>query len=277
MFKNLSPGAVGLSGALCDLMPLAKGAGFEGIDPRLGSEASEVRELYERHGMQVGCVGFPVDFRGEEAPYEAGLAALPAFAESARAVGVTRCATWLKPCSDELPYEEHFDMHVRRLRPAARILNDHGIRFGLEFVGPKTCRDGHPYAFIHTLEQVLELCVAIGTPNMGLLLDCWHWYTSGATLADLEPLTDGQIVQVHVNDAPAGVPLEEQIDSVRDLPGATGVIDSAGFLGALRSMGYTGPVTPEPFCRRLQSLESVEKARTVGAAMQRIWELAGLR
>ena len=38
---------------------------------------------------------------------------------------------------------------------------------------------------------------------------------------------------------------------MRRLPGATGVIDIAGFLQTLREIGYDGPVTPEPFEKRL--------------------------
>jgi len=42
-----------------------------------------------------------------------------------------------------------------------------------------------------------------------------------------------------------------QVDSVRALPGETGVIDIAGFLQALHAIGYSGPVTPEPFKKEL--------------------------
>ena len=75
---------------------------------------------------------------------------------------------------------QNFAFHRDRLRPAAQILADKGISLGLEFLGPKTLRDGKPFEFIHTIEGMLELCDAIGTGNVGLLLDAWHWYTSGA-------------------------------------------------------------------------------------------------
>ena len=88
-------------------------------------------------------------------------------------------------------------------------------------------------------------------PNVGLLLDCWHWYTSHGTLDDLKRLTAEQVVYVHVNDAPAGIPVDEQQDMVRALPGETGVIDIVGFLQTLRAIGYDGPVTPEPFKKEL--------------------------
>ena len=79
---------------------------------------------------------------------------------------------------------------------------------------------------------------------------CWTAGTGTRRAAQsptLKALTPAQVVYVHVNDAPAGVPIDEQMDGVRALPGETGVIDIAGFLKALQGIGYDGPVTPEPF------------------------------
>jgi sugar phosphate isomerase/epimerase len=85
------------------------------------------------------------------------------------------------------------------------------------------------------------------------------------------------VVYVHVNDAPAGVPVDEQVDNVRALPGETGVIDIAGFLQALQAIGYDGPVVPEPFKQELNTLPSDEaRLQTVGTAMATIFRRAGL-
>ena len=111
---------------------------------------------------------------------------------------------------------------------------------------------------------------------MGLLLDSWHWYTAHESVDDLKRLDNSLIVQVHVNDAPAGVPVDEQVDNVRGLPGETGVIDIAGFLGALQAMGYDGPITPEPFSTELPAMSRDDAGRTIGKAMADIWAQAGL-
>ncbi len=87
-----------------------------------------------------------------------------------------------------------------------------------------------------------------------------------------------QVVYVHVNDAPAGIDVDEQMDLVRDLPGATGVLDIVGFLHALRDIGYDGPVTPEPFKKELKDLPSdAERLQVVNASMDQIFQQAGLR
>ena len=160
------------------------------------------------------------------------------------------------------------------MRPAA-ILAEHGIRLGLEFLGPKTLRDGHPHAFIHTVQGMLELCDAVG-PNAGLLLDAWHWYTSGHDPADLELLSNQNVVDVHVNDAPTGIPIDEQVDGVRCLPGNTGVVDLDTFLGALTRIGYDGPVVVEPFYAPLRAMTADDAVRTMAEALAKVWREAGL-
>jgi hydroxypyruvate isomerase len=154
--------------------------------------------------------------------------------------------TWIMPCSNDRPMEENRKFHVERFKPIADILHQHGCSFGLEFIGPKTLRDTQKYPFVYRMGEMLDLGAEIG-PNVGLLLDAWHWYTSGGTLADLYKLEPEQVVYVHVNDAPEGVPLDKHIDNQRCLPGATGVIDIGGFLRTLKEIGYDGPIVPEPF------------------------------
>lgn len=97
--------------------------------------------------------------------------------------------------------------------------------------------------------MALELFDAVDCPNVGLLFDCYYRYTSHGTFAELDELA----VYVHINDAGAGVTVDEQLDDVRQLPGSTGVIDVNGFLRALARIAYDGPVGVEPFDRWLAS------------------------
>jgi sugar phosphate isomerase/epimerase len=123
---------------------------------------------------------------------------------------------------------------------------------------------------------MLDLCSTIGTGNVGLLLDAWHWYTSHGTIQLLRNLRAENVVYVHINDAPKGIPVDEQIDNVRELPGATGVIDLVGFLTSLQKIGYDGPVTPEPFNKRVNEMAASEAARVTYEALAGVWRGAGL-
>lgn len=271
MFSCMAPWNIGIKQPWEQCLELAVAGGFEGIDPVLDATrgGDYYREQYNKWGLKVGGTSLPVDFRGEEQQYERQLAALPAFADLARQVGISRVYMWVMSFHDTMDYATNLAFHVERLTPCARVLCDHGIRLGLEFLGPRSLRVGHRYPFIRTMEQMLDMCRMIG-PNCGLLLDLWHWYTSLGTVQDIEALTNGQVVYVHVNDAPAAVNVDQQADQVRCLPGSTGVIDTAGFMGALRKIGYDGPLVPEPFDRQLSQMPPQEAARMAGESMRKI-------
>jgi sugar phosphate isomerase/epimerase len=285
MYTALSPHAIRVPVKnLDEALSAAKTGGFAGVEfgaqevaQRVESEGMEaVRALFSSAGLQPAGFGLPVDWRGSEESWQKGLAELPRLAQAAAAIGGTRTSTWIMPCSNDRPYEENRRFHIERFTPIAGILADHGILLGLEFIGPKTLRDSQKYPFISTLEDMVALGQEIG-PNVGLLLDCWHWYTSRGTVEAIRALKPEQVAYVHVNDAPAGVDIDAQVDNVRALPGETGVIDIVGFLHALRDIGYTGPVVPEPFKKELADLPSDQaRLETVGASMTRIFTLAGL-
>ena len=284
MFRSLSPGAIGISASLSESMELAKAAGFQGLSISIGGLAKLVEEksvdyvkgLFEDAGLRMGAWGLPVDWRGDEAAMEQGLERLHAQAKVAQSLGCTRLATWILPFSEDKPFKENFDWHASKFRPIGEVLSEYGCQLGLEFIGPKTMREGKKYEFIHTMEGMLELCDRIGTGNIGLLLDAWHWYTSHGTMDDLRKLTVDQVVHVHINDAPTGIPIDEQVDNVRRLPGETGVIDLVGFLKCLDYIGYQGPVMPEPFSERVKTMPPLEAARTTGELLLKVWEAAGL-
>ncbi len=287
MFKCLSPGAIGIRGlSLPEAIELAQRAGFEGLDFSIREAATlaeahgvdYVRDLFERAGVRPGNWGLPVAWNRDD-QWEQDLEGLPRLAELARDLGCPRTATWCPPGSDERDFEENFAWHVERFRPIAEILNAYGCRFGIEFIGPKTSRTPYKYPFIYTLEGMMELAEAIGTGNMGLLLDAWHLYTSGGSVDDLDKITARDIVVVHVNDAPAGVARDAQIDHVRCLPMETGVIDLAALMRKLDAMGYDGPVIPEPFSQRINTIASqdaLRAAQLTAEAMDGLWQAGGL-
>ena len=272
MYKNLAAGCIGIQLPWEETLALAAANGFEGVDVPLDLATSPkaVKKALAKHGLRPGGTGLSVDFRGDDAAFRETVAELDAKAAYAAAVGCTRFYTWILPASNERPFEENYRLHAARLGQCADILAAHGCRLGLEFVGPKTSRVGAKHEFIYTLGGMLELCADVG-PNAGLLLDSWHWYVSHGTLDDLATLTDATVVYVHVNDAPEGIPIDEQQDGVRRLPGETGVEDITGFMTALTRIGYTGPVTPEPFVRELADLPPAEAARVAAEAMNKIW------
>lgn len=278
MYPNLSAGAIGVKATLEEQVQLAARYGFKGtdLDLRQAEELGipQTRDLYASHGLHMGGWGLPVEFRKDDRTFKDTLLELPRWAGIAEELGCTRCSTWVPSGSDERPFDEQFRLMRGRFRDVAMILSDHGCRLGLEFIGPKTFREQFAHEFIHTLSGMLEMADAVGTGNVGVLLDAWHWYTSGGTLEQLRALANDQVVYVHINDAPAGIKRDEQIDNVRTLPMATGVIDLPAFLQALDAIGYDGPVTTEPFDASLAKLSADEAVEATKQAMEKAWQAA---
>ena len=62
------------------------------------------------------------------------------------------------------------------------------------------------------------------------------------------------MIACDLEDAPAGIPIDELTDAPRALPGTTGVIDLKTFLGALLQIGYDGPVQVEPMLAEFRTM-----------------------
>jgi len=272
----LACGMIGVSADPRQLLDWASQHGFESIEPPSSflagaSEAAlgEYRDAMAARKIVWGAAGLPVDFRGADAAFDGGMKSLPHLARSLERAGVTRVATWLTPGHKTLTYLANFRLHVKRLREVSRVLGDHGIRLGLEYVGPKTSWTAHRFPFIHTMAEMKDLIADIGRDNVGFLLDSWHWHTAQETAADLLTLRANDVVMCHINDAPANVPVAQQVDNRRELPCATGVIDLRAFLEALVTLGYDGPVACEPFNQELRKLPPDQILGTVAAAMKK--------
>jgi sugar phosphate isomerase/epimerase len=282
MSIHLSCGALGVKASLPEAIDYAARYGFDVVDADgryLGDlpQPDLTRLLDGMRAKNVGwaMAGFPTDFRKDDAAFSESLKTLPAFAAGLERAGVKRVTTWISPNSADLTYMENLRTHARRLREAAGILKDHGIRFGLEYVGPKTSWSTRRFPFVHTMAEMKELMAEIDRPNVGFVLDSWHWYTAGETKKDLLTLRADQVVSVDLNDAPAGIPVDQQVDGKRELPAATGVIDVAGFLGALKAIGYDGPVRAEPFNDAVRKMAPAEALAATKAALEKAFAQIG--
>jgi len=274
MYTCLNPGNIGLQISWEECLPLAKASGFEGIDIPIDPQhpASYYRDLLACYDLKPGGMALPFTPADEDAKIVAGLQNLPAICARAQEIGQTRFYIWIVPFSDTLDRKANFKLHAERLGKTAKIMKDFGCSLGLEFIGPKTLRPGHRYCFLRTMDEMLDLCEAVGE-NTGLLLDAYHWWTSLGVVDDLLRLENRQVVYVHINDGQPGLAVDEQLDLVRCLPGETGKIDIAAFLNALRKIQYDGPVVPEPFEKKLHSLTPSEAVKVVADATHKVWKL----
>jgi sugar phosphate isomerase/epimerase len=276
MTLSLSPGAIGVKADQRETIRLAAKHGFTAVEPfpqfLAGLDDPAREELLadlKTKSLVWGAAGLPVDFRGEDARFEQGLAELPRLAAALQRCGATRVGTWISPGHNTLDYDANFERHRERLAKVAKILKDHGLRFGLEYVGTPSLRARSAHPFVHNLSGTRKLISAIGTGNVGLILDSWHWWTAGDTEAALLELRNEDMVAVDLNDAPAGLSLEQQQDGQRELPAATGVIPVKKFLEALRQIDCDAPIRAEPFNKVLNAMENEEACAATIAALRK--------
>jgi len=276
-YSNL---AIGLLGPFHQTLPatvdLAIKYGFEGVDPNADYFASlsddDLKRLLDKmqaNNLKFGAAGLPVDFRRDEASFSDTLKKLPETADSLKRAGVTRVSTWFAPASNQLTYLQNFRQHAYRMRECALILADRGQRLGFEYVAPRSSRARAKLPFIHCMAEMKELIAAVGTDNVGFRLDSWHWFNAEETAKDILSLHNSDIVTVDLNDAPAGLTLDQYNDGQRELPAATGVIPVKSFLDALVQIGYDGPIQAEPNNMDLRAAPMDQALADTSAAMKK--------
>lgn len=281
MTINLVCGAIGVEARTqADVNALAVKHGFQSVEALGGELAGMSRTQLEdllgsmkQNRIVFGACGLSVDFRGSEEGFQGSLRQFKSVAAGLERAGVDRVNTWLSPSSRDLTYIRNFRQHADRLRQVAQVLKDHGQRLGLEYVGTHTLLVRGKYPFIHTLGETRDLIAEIGTGNVGLVLDSWHWWQAGDSGEDIQSLTNHDIIAADLNDAPKGRKKNEQIDSQRELPMATGEIDVATFLNAMNRVGYDGPVRAEPFNAPLRAMDNDAACAATSQAMKKAFAL----
>jgi sugar phosphate isomerase/epimerase len=282
MYKSLNTGNVNIkTNGFEETLALARKYGFGAVSYSPGSLKAEGIDIFQaldlmgQYGVIISDFGLPVQITSKD-KFNESFPLLEQIVRAASKLGVLRCCTWMLSFSNDFEYAENFKRHTDMFRLIAEVLNEYNILFGVEFLGPKAILHSGKYPFIHTLEQLMELCDAVGTGNMGALLDAHHCYCSGLKGGEFAKYirNEREIVLVHLNDDAPGIPLEEIKDSPRYYPGETGGggNDIRGFMAALQQLKYTGPVVAEPFSETLKALSDSEQiAKIIAESIDSVW------
>ena len=271
---------VSLNGALTagknvgwpDFARLAARTGYGGVDWSLGPAQAEGLErtkalfadLHIKPTITNLPMARPLPFGGEEASFQAALGKLADDAAFGAGIGCRKMMVVLPP-TGPAPKAEYRKVVRDRIAAVSEVLQKSNTRLGLEFLGVLQFRAGRadgppPNPFIWTLPETLALAKDCG-PNIGVILDVWHWHHSGGTTADILATEASRIVHLHISDAKP-MPPEAVRDNMRVMPGE-GVIDLVGFLRALKTIGYADGVSPEPL-GRVPAEMSAEDAAKLG-------------
>ncbi|MCJ7471532.1 MAG: sugar phosphate isomerase/epimerase [Actinobacteria bacterium] len=98
---------------------------------------------------------------------------------------------------------------------------------------------------MNTFRQCYDIIEAVDRNNVGIVIDCFHFYPNGSRLEDLEKADPDKIFVFHIDDS-TDLPLEKLQDSDRVWPG-DGIIPLDKILGALKKIGFNGVATIELF------------------------------
>ena len=271
------PGSIGVKANQGRSIELAAKYGYESVQPfghqLLMQGVSRYIEALKSNNLKWAAARLPVRFSGDEATFSHGLTQLRSEAKALQQAGVTRVGTAIPSSHDTLTYLENFRLTTLRLRDVATVLDDHGIRLGLEYLGTKRLWTARRHPFVHSMEECRELIASVDKSNIGVVIDSWHWWTARETPDHILALSNSDVVSADLNDAPKGLERDEQYDNQRELPATTGVINIKSFLGALLKIGYDGPIRAEPFNQTLDEMDDEQASESTAIAMKKAFAL----
>jgi len=273
----------GVSGA--DKIRLAAATGYGGVDWDLGAAKTAgldaTKALFAELKIKPTIINLPMarplPLGGEQPAFQEALKQLGDDAAFTAGVGCNKMM-FVLPASTTEPRPEFLKTVKDRLTAVAEVLQKSRIRLGLEFLGPVYFRQGRaggPPAtpFIWNMPDAVALAKDCG-PNVGVILDAWHWHHSGSTAADILATDKSRIVHLHISDAKETPPADVR-DNQRHMPGE-GIIDLMGFFGALRKIGYADGISPEPLGRVPAEMTPEEASRLALQTTLAVMKKAGL-
>ena len=280
---SLMPGTVGINVNTYELLDLAIKNKFESIYPLINDlkkmstmELSDYLDKMVSNSISFDVSILPVDFSQTDSVFNNGIKVLKDYCKVMRKIDSVGFCRWIMPTSNNLTYLKNFKIHKERLKECAKIIGDNDMKLGLEFVGPKTLMARDQFSFIRTINELRELISEIDERNVGYQLDTFHLYCANHSIEDLRFLNKDDIIMCQLNDAVKGRTRDEQIDLERNLPGKTGLIDTAPFLNFLQEVGYDRTVSAEPFNKDLNKMNNEEAAKLTYDSIKNSFVNAGV-
>ena len=280
---SLMPGTVGINVNTYELLDLAIKNKFESIYPLINDlkkmstmELSDYLDKMASNSISFDVSILPVDFSQTDSVFNNGIKVLKDYCNVMRKIDSVGFCRWIMPTSNNLTYLKNFKIHKERLKECAKIIGDNDMKLGLEFVGPKTLMARDQFSFLRTINELRELISEIDERNVGYQLDTFHLYCANHSIEDLRFLNKDDIIMCQLNDAVKGRTRDEQIDLERNLPGKTGLIDTAPFLNFLQEVGYDRTVSAEPFNKDLNKMNNEEAAKITYDSIKNSFVNAGV-
>jgi len=150
------------------------------------------------------------------------------------------------------------------LRGVADAAAQFNMKLIVEFVRAST--------FIATLNTLANVMRQAAHPNLGILFDCYHFWSGNNKLDDIDGVRPGEIAHAHFQDVP-DIPRELLDQTSRVIPG-DGVSPLAKILRKLADRGYSGPLSVELFLPKFQQADPYEVASEIRQKAEKVMRQA---
>jgi 2-keto-myo-inositol isomerase len=232
------------------------------------SSTAELKSLLDEHRLEPYSINSieHVTFRNAEA--HARL--LEECEELCRIASEIRCPYVVvvpSPLPEGKGRGDVMEESVRVLGELGRIAEGHGVALAFEFLGQPDCS-------VQTLEQAAEIVGQLKRPNVGLVIDSFHFYAGGSRIESIDALDARQLFIFHINDA-EDLPREQLEDCHRLLPGL-GILPLKEIVSALRRINYDRVTSVEIFRPEYWERDPTELAREARAATAQVLAAAGI-
>jgi 2-keto-myo-inositol isomerase len=156
---------------------------------------------------------------------------------------------------------------IRVLRELSAMARPSGVRLAYEFLGFADCT-------VNTLAQCAAIVEKVARPNVGLVLDTFHFFAGGSSLASIREVNPEKIFIVHINDVERA-PRRRMHDALRLYPGK-GILPLPSILRALKAIGYSGGFSVEIFRPQYWNRPPLQVAREARMSAVTALRQAGL-
>lgn len=150
---------------------------------------------------------------------------------------------------------------VKVLNELADIAEKHHVGLAFEFLGQADCS-------VQTLDLDKKIIELVNRPNVGLVIDTFHFYAGNSTLEAIETLDPEKLFIFHINDA-EDLPKADLTDAHRLYPG-TGILPIREIKERFDKIGYDRMVSIEIFRPEYWAQDPFEVARKAKAATEQV-------
>ncbi len=266
-------GATIMHSPLADDLEIAAETGFTALEVWAGKLDAYLRdrsleELGGRMaalGIQPWCINSIENITPRDALGRARIIEqLERTAAVARAIGAPSIVVVPGRAKDGASRSAAITDAVEVLRLMSDVVGDVGLAF--EFLGKPGCS-------VPTLEMAIEIVIRADRPNVGMVIDTYHFYAGGSAIADIAGVPIEKLFVVHLNGC-EDLPKAELTDAHRLFPGE-GAIPIDDILSAIRDRGFDGTMSVEIFRPEYWQRDPRDVAREARAKAEGVLKKAG--